>query len=257
MAFELRLLKQLGNARYAYFFESRNWRDEEEVSEVHKSLPLGELSKNGMVESMVFYPRAIEAMGLPPSTPSGVWVGFRVSKSVHDSLLAGTPGTYALNKSLSVVVDSVTKSQPKEPRMTYSKDDLYLAAMAADKSGDREAANALYNAWRAMPKTADIAKAVDPPASDPLVKDVIHETVMAVAEIESLHPRNASRSMTDIMLDVYKSKDGALLYDLARSPYGMKPLTALRNTVAKSRGELSGVESALRALQTFQSNLKS
>jgi hypothetical protein len=162
---------------------------------------------------------------------------------------------------LTITLDApVTKSQPKEPTMTnIEKSALFDAALAAYKDGDSKTSNALYAAYRAAPNLPDIAKAAPEPSADTItVAAAIHETVMAVAEIESLHPRNASRSITDLMLDVYKSKDGALLYDLARSPYGTQPMSKLRTTVNKARGgELSGVEAALRSLQSFQARIES
>lgn len=86
---QLESIWELEKAAYEFVIKSReggDWHQRKGVST--------------MVESIVFTPEKIQAMNLPPSTPVGWWVGFRVTDDdVWKSVKSGAYRSFSIHGS--------------------------------------------------------------------------------------------------------------------------------------------------------------
>jgi hypothetical protein len=82
-------IEELSKSAYEYVVSSRKGGHQHKRSETGEPLQVSD-----MIESVVFTPEKIEKMGLPPSTPIGWWVGYKVRddeiwKAVKDGEITG------------------------------------------------------------------------------------------------------------------------------------------------------------------------
>lgn len=255
-AIELRALREFGDQCLATFCLPGPLSNSD-ARAIHgvpgKDGLVSELAKSGqLVESFVSYPKLYETLGT--DGPRAWWFTLEIPPPTYRALTKNQPGTYQFTKSLSYRVPTpVTKATTPMPDL--SPQQLFDLSSKATADGNRELANHYYNAYREASRYADIAK-VAPEATEQTVAQYVHEVIKSKAELESLLPRHQGKSQLDLELELYDSTtEGRLLYQLQSSEYGSLPVSALMSRVAKSKGDLLGVERAMQVLSDWDSML--